>query len=226
MGYSVTTSITPHAAAKLLLSNEIDITYNIQQDIVEKIFEELLSLTIDECLSIVDSNNYGNIADIKHIPQFGKIETLIRVPQYFVDKGQSSVDYPQLGFYLKPDINASLVANSKFGENHGKATSLLGLTACVNGRIIPSALTTEFCSCDYDKQSEILLKLLFRIPIVQITLKGALHGVFDGYVPMNNLMESTRKRRSQSMRTIFKALSAYPHIELKKRLDNIIWKED
>ena len=116
MGYSVTTSITPHAAAKLLLSNEIDITYNIQQDIVEKIFDELLSLTIDECLSIVDSNNYGNIADIKHIPQFGKIETLIRVPQYFVDKGHSSVDYPQLGFYLKPDINASLVANSKFGS--------------------------------------------------------------------------------------------------------------
>lgn len=225
MGYSVITSITPHAAAKLLISNEIDITSDIPHDIALKILDELLALSIEECLSIIDCNNYGDIADVKHIPQFGKTETLLRVPCYFIEKGQTSVDYPQLGFYLKPDINASLMANTKFGENHGKTMSLLGLTDCLNKRIVPSAFTSAFCFCDTNKQNQILLKLFFRIPIVQIILKSASANAVNGYLPMQALKDSTRRRRSQCLRAIFKLLSAYGDKELNQRIDNINWED-
>ena len=48
MGYSVTTSITPHAAAKLLISNEIDIAADIPHNIALKILDELIDLKIEE----------------------------------------------------------------------------------------------------------------------------------------------------------------------------------
>ena len=225
MGYSVITCITPHAAAKLLISNEIDIVSDIPHNIAVKILDELLDLKIEECLSIIDFNTYGDIADIKYIPQFGKTETLIHVPRYFIDKGQTSVDYPQLGFYLKPDINASLMANTKFGENHGKAMALLGLTDCINKRIVPSAFTNAFCSYDKDKQNEIIIKLFFRIPIVQIILKAASKNQVNGYLPMQALMDSTRRRRSQCLRAIFKLLLSYDNDELNRRINNIIWED-
>lgn len=226
MGSFVTTSITPHAAAKLLISNEIDIAADIPHDLALRILDELLGMTIEECLSIVDFNNYGDVADVKYIPQFGKTETLLRVPYYFIEKGQTCVDYPQLGFYLKSDINATLVANTKYGENHGKMMALLGLTNCVNKRIVPSAFTSAFCSYDADKQYEIILKLFFRIPVVQIILKAASINQFNGYLPMRALMDSTRRRRAYCLRAIFKLLSSYDNDELNYRINNIIWEDN
>ena len=225
MGYSVLTSITPRAGAKLLISNEIDIMSNIPYNLTVNILDELADLTIKECLSIIDTNNYGKIADIKYIPQFGKVDTIFRVPYYFIENGQTSVDYARLGFYLKRDVNASLGANTKFGENHGKAASLLGLTDCIATRIVPSTFTNAFCSCDKDKQNEIALKLFFRIPIVQIILKSASTSLTNGFLPMQTLKDSTRHRRSQSLRAIFKRLLVFNDEDLNNRISNIIWED-
>ncbi len=226
MRYSVATSITPRAAAKMLISNEIDISSDIPYSEALKILDELRTLTVEECLSIVDFNNYGTVADIKHIPQFSKIEKLFRVPLYFIESGQMSVDYPQLGFYLKLDINASLVSNIKYGENHGKTTAILGLIDCNNTRFIPSAFTSAFCSFDEDKQREIMLRLFFRVPVVQIILKAAAVDKVNGFLPMMALKESTRLRRSYSIRAIFKQLLLYDHSELNHRIENIVWEDN
>ena len=225
MVYSVNTSITPRAAAKLLISNELDIGINVSYDTATKILDELLKLSIEECLAIIDFHNYGNIADVKYIPQFGRIDTIIRVPYYFVNISYSNVDYAQLGFFLKPDVNASLGATTKFGENHGKAASILGITSCANKRIAPSALTRAFCSYDNENQNKILLRLFFRIPIIQIILKEASLGKYNGYIPMQSLMASTKQRRSQSLRAIFKSMWSYQNKELNNRINNIVWEE-
>jgi len=56
----------------------------------------------------MNTHQYGLIADIKNIPQFGKCDTIIQVPRLIVKAVIGSVDYPQLGFFLKQDITASL----------------------------------------------------------------------------------------------------------------------
>jgi len=225
MSFSISTAITPHAAAKLLISNEIDISSALPLESSTKILDELLNLSIEECLSIIDQHPYGNVADAKSIPQFGKIETLRHVPHYFIEKGQTCVDYPQLGFYLKPDIHASLSANTKFGENHGKTVSLLGLAQCVNKRICPSALTNAFCSYSPEMQINIITKLFFRIPIVQILLSSSFASRTNGYLPMQTLMKSTQQRRSQCLRAILKTMSSYNNGKLTRRINNIVWED-
>ena len=225
MGYVVEAAITPKAAAKLLISGEIDILIDWNVNTVRKVLDELSALSIDEILGIIDCNCYGDVADVKQIPQFGKIETIEKVTCYFIAQGQCSADYPQMGFYLKQDVNATLVANTKFGENHGKAAAILGIAACVDKRIVPSALTTAFCSLEEKEREEILSKLMFRVPIVQIILKAAGKQKVNGYAPMEQLKESTRLRRGQSIRAILKILNRYQNKELDKRLKNVVWEE-
>lgn len=224
MSYWIEAAITPKAAAKLLLSSEIDITGRWKADAAQKVFLELLELPIEDILKIIDCNSYGNIADIKFIPQFGKVDTVIHVPYYFESQKQSSADYPQMGFFLKKDISATLVANTKFGENHGKAASILGLANCVNKRIVPSVFTGAFCELNSEIQKAVLRKLMFRVPIVQIILKTATEGICNGYEPMAQLKESTMKRRGQCIRTILKELKEYEHAELSARIENIVWE--
>ena len=226
MDFSVPASITPKAAAKLLISGEIDVEGTWSSKSASKVLDELQALPIDDILKIVDCNTYGEVADMHSIPQFGKLESIINVPSYFVDNGNCCADYPQLGFYLKQDVDASLVANTKFGENHGKAASILGIANCVHRRIIPSALTYCFTELEYTQKEEIIKRLLFRIPIVQIILCCAKFGKVNGYDSMSQLMDSTRRRRSQCLRAIFRILKDYNNADLSMRINNIVWEDE
>ena len=75
------------------------------------------------------------------------------------------------------------------------------------------------------KKKELLKRLLFRIPIVQIILKNSQDAPFNGYEPLKQVQSSTMHRRGQCLRKIFKTLSAYSNSNLKMRINNIIWKE-
>lgn len=225
MGFSVQASITPKAAAKLLFSDEIDVSGAWAPNSAPKVLDEILTIPIDEILKIVDCNHYGKIADVRSIPQFGKVETIINVPSYFVMSGSCSADYPQLGFFLKQDVNATLTANTKFGENHGKAASILGIANCVHQRIVPSTLTYAFVELNHDQKEDIIKKLFFKIPAVQIILRSAKNGTINGYDPMTQLMESTKHRRSQCLRAVFRILREYNNVDLNARIDNIIWED-
>ena len=225
MRYSVATAITPRAAARLLISNEMDPAHCVSGQAAAQILDELAKLPIDECLSIVDNNKYGDVADVKGIPQFGTIETLMRVPHFFSDKGVLISDYPQMGFYLKNDISASLGANTKFGENHGKTMALLGIIQCANCRFSPTALSDAFCKCSNEEKQQIMARLFFRIPIIQIILKNASVSEFNGFYPMCQLMESTRHRRGFNLRAIFEELQKLNHKELSRRIENIVWTD-
>ena len=226
MIYSIPACISIRAAAKLFLSGNMDLSYNYPIGTAEKILLEIIDLTIEEVLIIIDDNTYGNIADVKYIPQFGKLENVGKITHYFKDNGTSCADYSQLGFYLKHDIKSSLGANVKFGETHGKASASLGLVLCEQKKICPSSFTHAFYSLNKDQQTELLKKLLFRIPIIQITLKNSRLGQFNGYEPMQILQHSTMLRRGQCLRYIFKTLSTYNDTNLINRINNIVWEED
>lgn len=225
MKYSINAAISPHAAAALMISDEIDLSSSWAASTSEIVLTQLLKLQISEILSIVDNQEHEESADIKDIPQFGSIEMLIRVPYYFIQTGQSVVDYPQLGFFLKNDIDASLEANTKFGENHGKGAAILGLVNCKGTRFVPSSVTNSFCTRTEAQQAEIIKRLCFRIPIVQLIISNAKSGMVNGYYPMREYSESTRHRRGQCLRAIFKAMREYNNDELNYRLDNIIWED-
>ena len=159
-----------------------------------------------------------------NIPQFGSIESVCRVPNILIDNGFECMNYAQMGFALKGDINASLEANTKFGENHGKAASILGIASCKNKRIYKSDFSLAFYNLDPLDQYDLVTRLFFKIPIVQGLLKLSKEGEVNGYSLMDEMTDSTKKRRGQCLRAIFKHLKSFDNDSLNDRINNIVWR--
>lgn len=226
MNRCINAFLTPRVAASLLISREITFSEPFSSDMCRSIFSELKKMSIQELLQIIDCHHYGLIADVKYIPQFGKISTVIKVPDYFAKHSHICADYAQLGFYLKQDVHASLEANIKFGENHGKTAALLGIINCNKSRFEPSVFTSFFSNLTPEDKEQIIFKLLFRIPIIQILLNQAKDHPFNGYSPMNHLSKSTRQRRAANIKAILNHLKSFNDDDLIRRINNIYWKED
>ena len=224
MSNTLSSTISPYGVVRLLICNEIELTDNWSFAQSKSVFDTLLSMGIDELLVIVDSVERKPIV-VADIPQFGSISNLIRVPIILAEAGCANMNYAELGFRLKNDPNAKLYANIKFGENHGKGASLLGLVSCIDQRFSLSPLSNYFCQIsDTSIQEEIVKRLFFRIPLVQAILMAARDGIINGYQLMSGLSASTQKRRGQCLRAVFRYLRDYKQTELNRRLDNIVWE--
>lgn len=65
-------------------------------------------------------------------------------------------------------------AAEKYGQNHGNLAMQLGLaaTAKMERKTVycPTPLTAKYCQLDQTKKMELLQRLCFRIPIIQIAV--------------------------------------------------------
>lgn len=225
LAFTVQANITPKAAVKLVLTNDIQLNCYWHNTQAMAILTELLDMSIDEFLAIVDCISPWEQIDSATLPQFGSLETVLRVPEILVQKGVDGFTVAQLGFYLKGDINATQGANAKFGENHGKGASFLGLACHEDGKICFSALTGAINHVtSYADRYAIAQRLCFRIPVVQTLLHNARYGKINGFAPMSYLKESTQLRRAQCIKLIFKELRTLSHPELTARINNIYWE--
>lgn len=223
MSYSIPAKMTPRAAAQQVILNQIDLSEKWDDTCVNDVFGALLKLSITDVLGLVDISDTSFLS-VGNIPQFGSIETLIRVPAVVKkDISLDGVSYASLGFGLKSDIEASLDANVKFGETHGKGAALLGLVSLKDNHFFPSSFTASFCDLSEGQKHELAYILLFRIPIVQAILRGAGHSTVNGYDFMQGMTVSTKKRRAQCLRAIFKVLGSFNDRQLCHRINNVLW---
>ena len=230
LDYTFNASITPAAAVRLMVMNQIAVDGHWQARQAENLLIEYSNTSIAEFLRIIDFIEPKAQVDSATLPQFGSLEMLIRVPEIMISTGLDGLTHTQLGFYLKGDVNAKQAANAKYGETHGKGACQLGFAVCQNCRIYFGALTGAFHDISNDEEKLKLVKLLcFRIPIVQTLLNRACDGMVNGYEPMAHLETSTQIRRGICVRMIFRELLTLQDVELSRRINNIYWsieKED
>lgn len=224
MIFSVPANITAKTAAKLIISGEMDLDTQWSFQTTQQVLNEVLNLSIDELLQIVDQHNWGTQADVKCVPQFGKIETIIKVPTCFSKIEQNSIDFAHLGLCLKNDPAGKLSAHMKYGENHGKVTSLIGLTNPTKGHINYSPITDVFCSLDEATKRKLVIRLFFRIPVIQILLKEAATKEYNGYLPIQHLSPSTQIRRGSSIKSILWWMHEEESDILDTRINRIFWE--
>ena len=224
MSCLINAKISSKAAVRLLVMNEIDISYYWQTKQAEALLEELYYTDVSELLRIIDFIDPQTSFDSSTIPQFGSLKTLIRIPETMISKGIDGLSYTQLGFFLKEDIKAKPSANAKYGETHGKGACQLGLAECKKGKIHFGALTNAFNSIhDQNRQLRIAKLLCFRIPVVQTLLNRARDEKVNGFNLISFLEESTQQRRAICIKMILKELKTLENADLSKRIDNIYW---
>lgn len=149
--------------------NQIYVTQRpyINPDVDASIIGELLiQMSMDELVQYV-INNQEELPEVttKNIPQFSKIDDVVKVLWILADSGIEKLDYAQIGFYLCPD-NSTEGACRKYGENHYKLASQLGFVTPDKPYEITD-LGFYFYSLDDMNRKKLLKKLILRIPIIQ-----------------------------------------------------------
>ncbi len=221
---TISANITPTAAVRLLIMNEIAIDGFWQTKQAENLLNELDNTTVTSLLRIIDFIEPQNQVDSVTLPQFGSLETLVRVPEIMISTGMDGLSYTQLGFYLKGDVNAKQSANAKYGETHGKGACQLGFAGCQKSKIHFGSLTNAFHEIpDHDRKLRLAKLLCFRIPIIQTLLNKARCGKINGFAPMSHLEKSTQIRRAICVKMILRELHTLQDPELSSRIDNIYW---
>lgn len=225
MDYVLSVLVTPKTAANLVLSNEIDVNCLCGKQDSKIILDAIAEMEVRDILKVIDFSATRDRIDVTNIPQFGNKKCLMKVPSILSQKSSCGINYAQLGFGLKQDPDASTDANTKFGENHGKAASILGIAKVENGRFFSTPLGEGFSNIVEEQSKEhILTYLYFRIPIVQIILKEAKDKTVNGYEFMSGITATTKERRGQCLRAIFRQMLLLDDSELNGRIRNIIWE--
>ena len=225
MIFSVPANITAKTAAKLFISGEMDLDTQWSFQTTQQILNEVLNLSIEELLQIVDQHKWGTQADVRYVPQFNNIDIFLKVPECFSKMEQNCIDFAQLGFCLKNDPAARLDANYKFGDNYGKPICTIGLANLTTGHINYSSITEVFCSLDELTKRKLVIRLFFRMPVIQMLLKESATKEYNGYSPIEHLKKSTRERRAASIRKILLWLHEEESEALDERINRIVWNE-
>lgn len=173
------------------------------ETIVKKLIDILLNTSIPKIKEILKNSTFKENVTPENIPQFSDMANIYLVP-VVLKKCNKPISYEQLGKELL-NGDKKIGADKKFGENHGKLTTLLDL-ACVskennNAKIGCSILGNEFLKLSDTQKDKLIARLCCRIPIVQNALTSD-----DEELSINKdmkiLAKSTRARRLSNVKAV------------------------
>ena len=157
------------------------------------------------------------------IPQFSEEKDVYKVLRVLIDSRLENLTYEQIGAYLCP-VNAKYEARRKYGENHYKFASQLGLTKR-NRPLDTTEIGVAYYLLENDEKRQALMnRLVFSIPFVQHAIIKAKAGHF--YMPeylAEFFAPSTVLRRRSNMHKIMTWAYDITTGEYKQFFDNIAW---
>lgn len=197
--------------------NFIEIQYLFLDFILTNTFDKLLNLSLTNLENITPSN----------IPQFSSFNSgTIDLVKKLLDSGNYGSDFIKLGKYLT-NSKKNDVAYRKYGENHAKLGTILGLsfidTTSRPNQIFLTELGKIFYSLTKEKQVEYIIKMCIRIPLIKTTMKTAMYEkvkiteLLDSY-----LSGTTIKRRLPNIMYFFEYMHNHLQNDILMNLFNNI----
>lgn len=168
-----------------------------QQELVARIVNALLSTSTTRIRELLRSKNLVNGVSPANVPQFSNFASAaVYVPELLCDNDW--ISYKELGHLLFSESKSDGAA-TKYGENHGKIAVAFDLAYIKkNGStrgFSPTLLTKYYCNLEQNEKMELLTRLCYRIPIIQMAvISDDPHKEVD-YVLPKVLAESTYQRR-------------------------------
>ena len=197
----------------------------IENEVISDWFIKVLLRTpIEEILNLIKDENIENILP-SNIPQFSKFNDAVLETVNILSNMKDGIRYEQLGYYLDGK-NKSDVAKKKYGENHSKFAALIDLAIIYKKNnvslIKSSVLAKSYQKCTDSEKLDLVLKLLFRIPIVQHVLISAMKDKVEILNYMLMLSEKTLKRRRTNIEEIFTYIKENSNNDLNEIFANIL----
>lgn len=194
---------------------------NIDNYGAEYILKNVRDLPIQDILLLIRDSKYPHpLITPGNIPQFSQFYDYENVLRIVMDSGEKDISFEMLGYYLEG--KRSIRAMVKYGENHYKLASQMGLVTSGKHRE-----NTFLGSCYHHIKDEeirhmIGCKLCLRIPVIWKIMFLACIGPVDISAFLGQyLSPSTAMRRKSNIRKILKLLQGYDTEERQYIYKNI-----
>ncbi len=207
---------------------EIQCIKSPKEEIVNWFCEKLQKTPLSSIYDIIREHPISEDIQPYNIPQFSNLtDAYIETPNVLCSSGKA-MTFDELGVYLGNGKNKSKVAQRKYGENHAKLATQLDLTvirAPSNSyRVSISIFGRVFHRLEERDKKELIVRLLFRIPVIQKILKDAYYRQVDLDEELLCLSQKTLVRRRSNIIYLLRFISENKKAEdvnLKKALNNI-----
>lgn len=191
------------------------------QDHIHSCLEMLNYITVGEVVGFIRNQENLPKIEAKNIPQFSSLSAIDGVLD--IVNSSENITYDEIGYYFFHD--SGIVAQRKYGENHYKLSSLLGLVTWEKPFRI-TELGKEYMLMDKENKENIRNILIMRIPIIQRIMSQ----VFDERIRTIDLLgeylaDSTAKRRQSNVHALIDIVINSMDKELQfEIIDNLNWK--
>lgn len=212
--------IEPEAIATQFLTDQIQIDYFSECEdelskpettiAMHRVIEALNSLSVDQIRSLLKNCGYLKEVSAASIPQYSSFAlAAMCVPDVLISS-DTALSFRELGYKIYPGSKSDTAAD-KFGENHGKFATLIGLARVTKKNnhkaFAPSSLTDLFCKIEQTEKMDLLQRLCFRIPIIQhAVITSNPQKVIDKYLQQLLSTTTANRRRTNVMEVLAFAL--------------------
>ena len=163
----------------------------------------LSKLSFDEILSYMKKREENWSFASADIPQFSSFSDCFVAVDKLIRSGLDGVSFSHMGFFLR-NTQRKKSADCKYGENHSKCASMMGLCKTDKG-VWTNSFGVAYEKLDEGLKDNLQPKLCLGIKLIRgYFLNGESQTFLEE--AMNTLSDSTRKRRLSNIRTLIETV--------------------
>lgn len=191
--------------------------------LVEDYLKELIAIPFQDFLDFVRSDIYSPFVLSSDVPQFSNIDSATKkICEVLSSRDIKGYKFEEIGELLQPGKTQDIVANKKYGENHVKTASDLGLCFLFKGRYYISPIGVLFPKLSQYQQDQLLARFALRNSFVFTVIRKAMSGLDVSIADeISFLSESTVKRRKNNCLIMCKLIQKNRDVDVEPIVSKI-----
>lgn len=202
----------------------LDRSYVLDRESIITYVKNAISIPLSAYFDWLRSRKPFVSLDSSSVPQFSSLamctSSLCQIMSRHDEKGLTNTE---LGKILQDDgVCRTLVADTKFGENHGKTAELLGLVYRIKRYRYLSCIGYVFNELALEEREKLLCRLFVRSPLFEFLFPLIDERPCSMRDILDFLSDSTYKRRKPNLRVLFQLISNEIDPDDHHLIDNIL----
>lgn len=181
-------------------------SYSFEFEIVNKFILDVANIPLKSFLNYMREHYNISFLEPKDVIQFSNLsDCTTNICRKFKTNGDSGFNALEVGRMLEDDgVERKSGALVKYGENHAKTATELGLLQCMDNKFFLSCFGYVFNELSDEKKIDFLIRLILRNKLVwRLIYKAITRGSSNYYSETGFLSKSTQVRRKSNVKHLF-----------------------
>ena len=201
-------------------------SYSFEYEKVNEYVNNLLDIPLSVFIEFVLKNYKVPYLEASDVLQYSNFDDCtVNICKVFKDAGDKGFNALDAGKLLENDgVERKNGAYLKYGENHSKAATQLGLLCSLSNKFFLSCLGFVLNDYEPEKQKMLITRLILRNKLVQrLVYKAIKNGESSYLYETGFLSETTRIRRKSNVRKVIEYLCSSDECDLSGLLSKIVF---